>query len=600
MVSTMLRLRPYQEQAIEALRERWKEADARRLAIVLPTGGGKTVVFAHLSKIVLDAAPDKRVVVLVHTDELVRQAVDKIKKHAPGLIVGVVKAKENEVRADVIVASVQTLRSPGRMRQINHVAVVVVDECHHAVARTYMSILEHFGCFRPDGARAVGFTATLVRGDDKSLGLVWQDVAFTRSISWMVRKGYLIPPRGKAVAVPDLDLRNVKATKKDFREGELGEALADSLAPELIVEAFREHAADRKGILFAPTVASAEVFAEAFNEADIVCEVVHGGLAQDVRDAILDRHRAGLTRVVANCMVLTEGYDDPEVSCIIIARPTKSKGLYIQMVGRGLRVDVAREYADQDCIILDVVGANSTHDLCSVIDLSEKALDPEKAKSGKTLTELEDEFDAGEGVGTDAPEFYTGPVEVKDFDPLGAKSRSKVWITTRDRTYFVPAGKDAYVFIMEYPSRGRWSVAFASKDSRTALYDCPALDAPGKACACGNRCKPKQVGMTAHRALELEEAMSWAEDLAVDMGADTLVLANKNAPWRNRKASDALVKYARGLGIKLEGETDPVTGAFTCSEKAGKVSDAVTKIVGSDRIDPLVRAVRSRSVGGSK
>jgi superfamily II DNA or RNA helicase len=561
-------LRDYQRQTIEALKERWKEEDARRLAIVLPTGAGKTVVFAHLCADLLRQHPHGRVLVLVHTDELVRQAVEKINEHAPELIVGVVKAKENGITADVIVGSVQTLRNKRRRDQLRDIVAVIVDECHHAAATTYMTILEHFGCFKPEGALAIGFTATLVRGDDKSLSTVWQDVPFSRDISWMIRKRYLIPVGGKAVEVPDLNLRDVKSTRKDFREGELGEALADSLAPELIVKAYLEHAPERKAILFAPTVASATVFAEAFEDLGVPCEVVHGALKQDVRDAILARHRSGVTKVIANCMVLTEGYDDPEVDCIIVARPTKSKGLYIQMVGRGLRVDPARPYDEQDCLILDVVGANSLHDLRSVIDLSEKKLDPKKAREGKTLTDLEDEFDAGEGVEEDAPTFYEGDVNIREFDPLGKVNPSKVWIKTEGGNHFLPAGTGAYVFLMPWPKPDVWSVAVAAKESAGAV-------------TYGGRTAP--VLTTDHRSLSLEDAMLAAEDIALDFGAASMNLANKKAPWRKAVASTKMQNLARSLGI-------PVSDADT----AGKVSDRITRIMGTRRIDPLVRKVTGR------
>lgn len=584
MVSALLPLRAYQSAAIEAI-EKWFKADPGvnlRCAVVLPTGGGKTVVFSHYAKHILDACPDKRVVVLVHTDELVRQAVKKIKDVAPHLEVGVVKAKENGVTADVIVASVQSLRAPARLAQIRDVALVIVDECHHAVARSYMTILDHFGAFRPGGTRVVGFTATLVRGDDKSLTKVWQHVPFSRDISWMVRKGFLIEPRGKAVEVPDLDLRNVKSTRKDFREGELGEALAESLAPELVAKAYAEHAADRRGILFAPTVNSASVFAESFEDIGISCEVVHGGLPQDQRDAILQRHRSGITQVVANCMVLTEGYDDPEVSCIVVARPTKSKGLYIQMVGRGLRVNPSREWSDQDCLILDVVGANALHDLRSVIDLSEKPIPQKRENDGRSLTELEDEFDAGEGVEIDEPEFYHGPVEVVDFDPLGNKT-SRVWIKSDDGNYFLPAGTSAYVFIFEYPGPGRWSVAWCAKDARNPLFFCE-VDKIGLTRFCHPQCKKRRsVALTNHADLSLESAMSWAEDLAVDMGADTLNLANKKAAWRSKPASQKMKDLAARLNV-----------AERPGDNAGKLSDRITRVTGSRTVDPLVRKAQRR------
>jgi superfamily II DNA or RNA helicase len=597
--TSVFSLRPYQREALDALREKWKTEDGNRWTIILPTGGGKTVCFAHLAMEHLAEHPGERVLVLVHTDELVTQAATKLREIAPHLSCGIVKAARNEVRADVIVASVQSLRNAKRRDAIRHVGLVIIDECHHAVAATYMQIMEHYGCF---GGRTLvaGFTATLTRGDKKALGTVWQGVAFSREISWMVRKRYLVPPKGKAVAVPDLNLRAVKSTKADYREGALGEALAESLAPELVAKAYLEHAATRRGILFAPTVASAEVFAEAFRAQGITCELVHGALDDATRHAVLARHRSGLTQVVANCMVLTEGYDDPEVSCIVVARPTKSKGLYIQMVGRGLRVnpDPTVPYEDQDCLILDVVGASALHDLRSIADLSEKAITEKEAHSGKTLIDLEDAFDAGEGADPDEPVWWTGDVETRDFDPLGQPS-TKVWIKTTAGSFFVPAGKHAYVFIAQYPEPGRWSVFWCAKEPYGNLHVCEG-GIPRVTCDNKAHSVARPVGMTEHAGLPLDQAMVWAEDLAVDMGADTMNLANKKAPWRRKPPSEALIRMARGLGVKLTVTRDAASGLVTVTDKAGEVSDRVTKIVGSRRIDPLVGKIRAQMNGGGK
>jgi hypothetical protein len=294
-------------------------------------------------------------------------------------------------------------------------------------------------------------------------------------------------------------------------------------------------------------------------------------------------------------MVLTEGYDDPEVECIVVARPTKSRGLYIQMVGRGLRVDKARPWEEQNCLILDVVGASQSNDLRSILDLSEKPLEPKAEREGRKLTDLEDEFDAGEGVEADTPELYAGPVAVEDFDPLGVKTRSKVWLKTPDGTYFVPAGTLAFVFIMEYPRPGRWSVAWIAKTPSRALFLCPGQDAVTTTCVCGKGCKAKTVTMTEHRDLPLDMAMSWAEDLAVDFGAANLNTAGKSAKWRKKQPSGKLINMASGFGIRVPAkEKDPETGTVLAySWNAGEVSDRITRIQGADRIDPVVRKVKS-------
>lgn len=582
MVKTILPLRPFQRQALDALKEKWKEEEAQRLAIVIPTGGGKTVTFAHEIKEFLAENPDKRVLVLVDRDSIARQSVEKINRVAPELSVGVVKGRENDVTADVIVGSVQTLRRPERLRQLTNVGHVIVDECDLASAPSYMTILRHFGCFTPDsGVKATGYTATLYRTDGR-IGAVWQDVAFTRDISWMIRKNFLIPPRGISVEVPDLNLSKVKSTKADFNEGELGEALADSLAPEKVAEAIMEHASDRKVLAFFPTVASSYVFAEAIEAAGMPAEVIHGGMSQAEQDEVLARHKRGTC--VVNCMILTVGYDDPEVDCIVMGRPTKSKRLYVQIVGRGLRVDVSRPYEEQDCLLLIVTG-RSAMNLRTEVDLSDKPLDPEKAGKGRTLIELEDEFDAGEGVDADSENVWRGETIAKEFDPIGAATRSKVWLRTADGHYFVPAGRDAYVFIHEWPKRGEWSVSWCSTSPQTALYPCGESLYPERECTHSPKHNARQGGMTAHRKLPLEEAMVWAEDVATDLGAASLNTASKEAPWRKKPANDKTLATARGLGIRVP--DGPV--------KAGEVSDLIGKVLATRRIDPLVARVKKVS-----
>lgn len=581
-----LPLRRYQREALDALTGKEREL------VVLPTGGGKTVVFSHQILEFLLANKSHRAIVLVDTDELVEQAYEKIKKIAPKLDVGIVKAKRLDIHADVIVASVQTLRNPKVHTRITCVGLLIVDEADGAVAPSYVTVMKHFGCFDLDATgsprcRTVGYTATPMRGDGKSLFPTWERVAFQRDISWMVRKRYLIPPRGKAVRVPDLDLRKVKSTKADYRDGELGEALAESLAPELVAQAWMEHAKERKTLGFAPTVASAEVFAKAFTDLGIESAVVHGGMPLEQRKAILRAHRTGMIRVLWNCMILTKGYDDPTISCIIMARPTKSKRLYIQIVGRGLRVDEELPYDGQDCLIMDVVGAAGIHtDLRSIADLSERPLKEKDTRDGKTLIELEDEFDAGEGVEPEAPAFYMGEVEVHDFDPLG-NTTTKVWLKTKGGTFFVPAGTDAYVFICQYPEPGQWSVCWAGKNSgNTFKEDVDGIPRPGAG---------RNVGMTAHRGLSLEAAMVWAEDLAVDMGVN-LNTARKSAPWRKKPASEKLVNFANRLGVKLTPVVDEASGMpMGVKEKAGEVSDRVTIVLGSQRLDPLVKLVQERT-----
>jgi superfamily II DNA or RNA helicase len=573
-VKSALPLYPYQRQDLDALAAKFRDERLHRVALVLPTGGGKTVCFAHQAMEWLDGHPDDRVLILVDTDELVWQTSRKVQNVAPHLKVGIVKAGKNEVDADVIVGSVQTLRNVGRRKQLGRVSLVIVDECEMAVTASCMAILQDLGCFG-GGTLAAGYTATLMRSDNKSLGAVWQDAVANRDISWMIRHRWLIPPRGIAVEVPDLDLSTVASTRTDYREGELGEALAESLAPQVVAKAVIEHAAGRKVLAFFPTVASCYTFAEAFEDAGVPARVIHGGMSDKERGDVLAWHRPGT--VVVNCMLLTKGYDDTSVDCIVMGRPTKSKRLYIQIVGRGLRVDLTRPYDEQDCILLDVCGASGNNDLRSIVDLSERPL--KEPKDGKTLIELEDELDAGPGVAMDEPEWYTGNVITREFDPLGRPS-SSVWLKTTGGTFFVPAGKHAYVFVMQWPEPGQWSVAWCTTHNGIRMVP----DERGVPRAAANlfTSHGRPVGMTGHRGLPLDQALVWAQDLAVDLGADTLN-TKRTASWRKKPPTEKQKTAAQAMGLKLiEGE------------RAGALSDRMGQLMGSRRIDPIVQKVRER------
>jgi superfamily II DNA or RNA helicase len=590
-MTALLKLRDYQRQTLDAFRTRW-DAGIWRPAGVLPTGAGKTVVFSHMSEEHLAQAAFRhtRVLVLAHTDELVNQAADKMRKVAPHRTVGIVKATQNEVHAQVIVASVQSLRSAKRRALIRNVSLIIVDECHHATAKTYMDILRHFGALAPEGqekdftptCRVAGFTATLVRGDKMKLSDVWQEVAYRKSIAFMIRSGYLLDVRGKRVEVPDFELSKVKTSGGDYQEGALGEALIESLAPEVVAKAYLEHADGRKGIIFAPTVESAYAFADAFNDQGIKTEVVHGALARDERRGILERFRNGTTQCVANCMVLTEGFDEPTADVAVIARATKSGGLYQQMVGRVLRPDLTIPAAQREkALIMDVVGVSRTHGLQSLVDLSER----EELKDREDLDlddlslleldelELEGLF-VGEEEGQvtlEGDAYYAGPVEVDDFDPL-ARDSSRVWGRTPAGHYWMTAGGEGYVFLVDSLTGdpGTFDVIWCTKELSTTATQ-------------------PQAGMTEHKGLSFEMALSWAEEEALERGGHgAKTLTAKKSAWRKEPATSGQVWKASKYGI-----TVPRNELGDATWTKGQVSEAIDNAQAALRIDPLVRAVMS-------
>jgi len=579
-MSGILTPRDYQTEAIAELHRRWDAGDTR-VPMVLATGLGKTVIFAHLIADWVRSHVAKRVLVLVHTDELVQQAYKKIKDVAPHLHVGIVKAERNEVTARVIVASVQSLRSAKRRAQIRNVGMIIVDECHHATAATYRAILHHYGtvscrsagnqdpswtCDTCDGnpgdVVVAGFTATLARGDRQKLSDIWQECTFQRGIAFGIRRGYLLDVRGKRIVVPDLDLSTVKKSGGDYQDAALGDALDAALAPSVIANAYVEYASDRKGLAFWPLVETAHHGADAFNEAGIPSAVVHGGTPREERRLILKKLHAGEIQVVHNCGVLTEGFDEPTVSCVVNARPTQSAPLYQQMVGRGLRPDLSLP-ADQrgDCLVLDVVGVSRTHNLRTLIDLSERQDLPEEAEEMSLLGLeewlLEETGEEPGGLNGLQPEEYYGEVAAEDFDPLN-RTGVGAWLRTDGGTYFLPVGNEAYVLIVESAEPNTYDVAW--------LAQSPGRPIDGK-----------QGDVTEHQGLSLEMACSWAEEVLEEMGgSEALLLAGAKKPWRRQPASASQELWCRRRGI------DP-TGM-----KRGEVSDLMSTLIASDRIDPVV------------
>lgn len=541
-------LRQYQEECLTFTDLALQQHE--RVANVLPTGSGKTVIFAHLAKQHL-AGGRGRVLVLVHTDELVQQAFDKIRMVNLGTEVGIVKAAQDDVDAKIIVASVQTLRQKHRRDRISGVTLMIIDECHHSTSATYQAIVAHY-----EGAKVVGFTATLGRSDDADLSKVWQTVAYRRDILWMIRNEYLIDVKGLHVKVDDLDLKKVKKSRGDFQDAALGQALSDSMAPEVVAKALREHGPDRQTICFTPLVASAYEFADAFADAGFKAEVVHGNLGKHERRAILRRYAEGTTQVLCNAMVLTEGFDAPATSCIIVARPTKSKPLFQQMVGRGLRVDPDKPWAEQNCLVMIVAGAEM-HDLRSIVDLTEKEIKP---KPDQTLLEAEDEADSEAAGKQEQKPRWHGPTKVKEFDPLMRASR-RTWGHTVDGNRYLAAG-DFYVVLLESAGTiGAWDVCWVSRQ--------------------GGRLGKQ--GRTEYLGLPLDLAMDWGEDVADRMGGESASMLNtKGKAWRRTPISDAQRSYAARLGIEIKPEW-----------RKGDLAVAIDSATATRRIDPVVKAYRA-------
>ncbi len=363
----MLDLRDYQERALENIDKAEREG-VRRPLVVHPTGTGKTVVLSAAVKRRRDRG---RSLIMVHRDELAGQTIEKIGWQAPELSTGLVKAEMNEIGADVVVASVQTGSRDNRLAQIlgsqeryGSFGTIICDEAHHAPAPSWTRMLTGLGAFNPYGPLAIGFTATPERDNGKTLG-VWEKVVDYMSIREAIYRGFLVPILPAVVVETGMDMTRVRKTGGDYSDGDLGRELEESGAIAQMADAVVENARERKGVAFLPTVRTSQLLAEALRARGIRAEHVDGTTEAGERKAILRRLKTGEAQWVTNCAVLTEGFDEPSVDCVLVGRPTKFHGLYVQMVGRGTRLFPGKT----DLLVIDIVGASQRHELVGVVDL---------------------------------------------------------------------------------------------------------------------------------------------------------------------------------------------------------------------------------------
>ena len=349
-----MKLRPYQEKAVDAIQKEWKEGK-RRLLLVMATGCGKTIVFSEIAR--QEIEKKGRVLILAHREELLRQAAEKIESGS-GLLCAIEKAKKRAPKdAPVVIASVQTLAKPRRLHtyQKDTFSLIIVDEAHHSVASTYQDILTYF-----TSSRVLGVTATPNRADRKSLSRIYDGLAFEYNFPQAVHEGYLTNVRAQTVPL-ELDISKVKVMAGDFQAKALGSAIAPYLVP--IAKKMKEYCLTRKTIVFLPLVHLAKEFTRLLTEEGFSAAEVDNQSAN--RQEILQGFRDGEYNVLCNAMILTEGFDDPSVDCIVILRPTKSFGLYAQMVGRGTRLYPGKK----DLLLLDFLWLTARHDLCHPAEL---------------------------------------------------------------------------------------------------------------------------------------------------------------------------------------------------------------------------------------
>lgn len=537
----MIELRDYQQEAVQAV-DAALDRGVRKQLMVLPTGGGKTIVFSAISQ----ARQARPILILAHRDELLSQAREKLVSVAPELAMscGLVKAKSNDVNAPVVIASIQTLARRSRLDQLpTTFGTVIIDEAHHAAADSYQRVIDHVA----DADLVLGVTATPERHDGKPLEDTFDELVFAKSIEEMIREGYLVPPVGKRISV-DVDLSQVKVTAGDFQGEALASALEEAGTPAEVLAAYLEHGEDRKTLVFAPTVAMAHHMADVFKGAGLSAEALDGETPKLERDGILNRLKTGETNIVCNVGVLTEGFDEPSVSCVILAAPTKSRSKYTQIIGRGLRLHPAKK----DCLILDVAGASDDLSIESlptlfglrelldgenVIDALERQAEEDAARRIRELEEA-DAMAAEEAAEQERKrKRRANSIEFFGRDRMH-------WTVVNDR-WTIAFGNDQTLVIWPENSDDRFAVLFLFKDEEGQ-----------------DRCR------ILARGLDFGYAQGVVEESIRRAGRQ--VLADTKAGWRSDPISQGQRKYLYRLGqpmVETKGEAaDLITQAKLADE----------------------------------
>jgi ATP-dependent helicase IRC3 len=558
-----MELRDYQKRAIQTIVSKRDGGTKRQLASLF-TGAGKTVLFAQLPQY---ARPNKRTMVIVHTDVLCQQAMDKIKHWNPNLSVGLEKADFHAGNAQVVVGSIQSLgRGNGRIDQFRQDDFdwLVIDEAHHAVADSYKNVIRHFGLIDPDvrvATTLVGFTATGERADGKALGEVFDEIVYNYGALQAVRDGWLVTPRGYTIRT-ETDISGVAMRAGDFAQDELELAVNNPARNELVAREWIDLAWPRPTVMFCVDIQHAKDQAYAFQKAGVPFEFIHGGDKHGKEK--LKMFEAGKLQGLCNAQLLIEGFDMWQVSCTIHGRPSRSKERFQQEAGRALRLQEGTMNLEEarrrglllphqkvDALILGVCDI-SKHSLVSLPTLF--GLSPKLDLRGKSIIEVLDEFE-------EADKANPG-IDLSQLEDA-TKLKSLVEEVNLWQVKFSEETAPFSKLMWHKGPSGNFVLLLPGKDERLVVGE----NLLGKWCVWG---KVGGVGVDEPFYSSLQEALANAEQIVATLGKRAASYLQKDAKWAVKKVTPE----QRGFLKKWR-----VPEAQINSMTSGQASALITKLI---------------------
>lgn len=535
-MAAILKLFDYQRDAVDSILNAYR-GGMRRPALSAATGSGKSVM---LGKVIEESG--ERSLVIGHTKEIIEQNAQKIGYMIDPKDIGIVMAERNQHDYPVVVASIQTIANPRRLAKLGRFGLVVVDEAHHSASPSYVNTLRMLGVSNTGPTKALGVSATWDRADGLGFEEVFDEIVYSIGIEQLIGSGHLADITAMRIET-ELDTTSIRSSHGDFSAEQLSQKIVDSNYADTLAAAVNEYASDRTSLVFAPNVRTADLYRDALIDLGINAVSVNGETPRSEREQAIADLRSGRIQAITNVGVFTEGTDIPIVNCIVLGRPTQSRALFQQMVGRGLRNYPGKE----NCLLLDLAGASQRNTLQSVATLFGKDPDDKRKRVDSVREWLQEEpaeqptligvDDSLKSIGSKFKQTATA-VEIVD--------RKKIaWVQIDNGAFSVPVGEHGQIVL---------------RDNDAGLFDVIRY---GR--ARGDR---EVLGTD----LDIGYAQGIAEQTVIDAGAKTL--ANPKAAWRrNKKAlateaqKNALAKWRIGF--------DPET--ITKVEASDMLSQAIAK-----------------------